>query len=122
MWNQKWNFLQTISLFYKLLGIIRSGEVEKVGDSIESLKIQMNWLEKELSERGTTYFGGDFLNPLNKKLYFNSLCIIFSIGDEPGMVDYMIWPWMERMPLIKLNMPDAIDYEKAKAEIPKVVS
>ncbi|XP_041968540.1 pyrimidodiazepine synthase-like [Aricia agestis] len=36
-------------------------------------------LEKELASRGTNYFG----------------------GDTPGMLDYMIWPWVERLYLLR---------------------
>jgi len=35
--------------------------------------------EAELKKRGTTFFG----------------------GEEPGMLDYMIWPWIERIALLK---------------------
>ena len=24
----------------------------------------------------------------------------YSQGDKPGMLDYMIWPWFERMPML----------------------
>ncbi|VVC97148.1 unnamed protein product [Leptidea sinapis] len=40
-------------------------------------------LEDELITRGTNYFG----------------------GSRPGMVDYMIWPWVERLYLIRAISP-----------------
>nr|ATY49606.1 glutathione S-transferase [Bradysia odoriphaga] len=43
--------------------------------------------ETELKKRGTSFFG----------------------GKEPGMLDYMIWPWMERLVLLKYGKD--IQYE-----------
>lgn len=37
--------------------------------------------EEELKKRGTTFFG----------------------GSEPGMLDYMVWPWYERLGLLKFR-------------------
>jgi len=33
-------------------------------------------------------------------------------NDRPGMIDYMIWPWFERRPVIQLTHPGAVDYAK----------
>ncbi|KAK9499519.1 hypothetical protein O3M35_002542 [Rhynocoris fuscipes] len=41
---------------------------------------EMDFFEKELATRGTQFFSGDM----------------------PGMVDYMIWPWCERLEMIRL--------------------
>lgn len=58
-------------------------------------------LENELSLRGTKYFG----------------------GDEPRMVDFMIWPWCERMTALKdVVAPELADQYEIKAErFPKLV-
>lgn len=56
--------------------------------------------EDELERRGTPFFG----------------------GDKPVMLDYMIWPWIERVPAIKCKLPDLFDYDAAKTENPNLVS
>jgi hypothetical protein len=38
----------------------------------------------------------------------------------PGMVDYMIWPWIERIPSLKVYISD-FDFEAAKKDNPKLV-
>ncbi|XP_050676444.1 pyrimidodiazepine synthase-like [Leptidea sinapis] len=47
-------------------------------------------LEDELITRGTNYFG----------------------GSRPGMVDYMIWPWVERLYLIRAISPGKFDAKR----------
>ncbi|XP_047518732.1 pyrimidodiazepine synthase-like [Pieris napi] len=46
----------------------------------EQILQTMDIFEKELAFRGTNYFG----------------------GDRPGMLDYMIWPWLERLYLMRV--------------------
>jgi len=48
-------------------------------------------VENELGRRGTKYFNGN---------------------DGPGMVDFMIWPWFERRPVIEVFYPDAVNYNR----------
>jgi len=48
--------------------------------------------EKELEKRGTTFFG----------------------GDEPGMLDYMIWPWVERLAVLKYIDGDKFELDKTR--------
>jgi hypothetical protein len=39
--------------------------------------------------------------------YFHNCNILFTIsGDVPGMLDYMIWPWLERIDSYKIVMPE----------------
>ena len=38
------------------------------------------------------------------------------------MLDYMIWPWFERIPLLKMYFPALYDYEAAKLQNPHLVS
>nr|ARM39008.1 glutathione S-transferase omega-1 [Cydia pomonella] len=45
----------------------------------EQIVQTLDIFEKELTARGTNYFG----------------------GDRPGMLDYMIWPWVERLYLLR---------------------
>jgi len=71
--------------FYKLIMISEKVE-EKYFDELVASLIP---IETELAERRSTFFG----------------------GDKPNMVDYMIWPWFERL--------DSIDpYTQGKFVIP----
>ncbi|CAG9768092.1 unnamed protein product [Ceutorhynchus assimilis] len=47
-------------------------------EALEILLPATQPLEDELAQRGTTFYG----------------------GDKPGMVDYMLWPWAERVPAL----------------------
>jgi hypothetical protein len=38
------------------------------------------------------------------------------------MLDYMIWPWFERAPVLKVLFPNLYDYESAKQEHPRLES
>merc|ERR1712242_430500 len=51
----------------------------------EKIKNVFKYLEKELEKRGTPFFNGKSL---------------------PGMLDYMIWPWMERLEVPTILHPD----------------
>jgi len=48
-------------------------------DSLTDLSIRLDKFEEELKKRGSSFFG----------------------GSQPGMLDYMIWPWCERIALLK---------------------
>ncbi|XP_054274863.1 pyrimidodiazepine synthase-like [Macrosteles quadrilineatus] len=48
-------------------------------EDFEAIVKELTAFDKELTSRGKTYFG----------------------GAQPGMVDYMIWPWFERMEMFK---------------------
>merc|ERR1712107_454250 len=66
--------------FYKLLRA-DSERQKMLNDFQESLK----FLEDELNKRGSTFFHGN---------------------DEPKMLDYMIWPWIERLEVFPKLHPD----------------
>lgn len=57
-----------------------NGEVQ--AKSCEDMKVGMDIFEAEHMKRGTKYFG----------------------GNTPGMLDYMIWPWAERLELVQMIM------------------
>jgi hypothetical protein len=41
------------------------------------------------------------------KYFHDKRNILFTIaGDVPGMLDYMIWPWFERMEAYKIVAPE----------------
>ncbi|XP_069952610.1 pyrimidodiazepine synthase isoform X1 [Cherax quadricarinatus] len=48
--------------------------------SCDDIKSGLDVFETELTKRGTKFFG----------------------GDTPGMLDYMIWPWAERLPMVEM--------------------
>ncbi|KAL5233998.1 hypothetical protein ACI65C_001408 [Semiaphis heraclei] len=60
--------------FYKLM--MTTKEIEK--NNFDELVNSLIPIETELAERGSTFFG----------------------GNKPSMVDYMIWPWFERLDAI----------------------
>lgn len=48
--------------------------------------------EEELTKRGTRYFG----------------------GNKPGFVDYMIWPWLERLAIIEFVLKDSYSFDEKR--------
>lgn len=54
-------------------------------DQLEKYLSGLDLIEKELLERKTDFF----------------------FGDNPGMLDYMIWPWFERYPAFIQLVPQA---------------
>ncbi|CAH2217184.1 jg2768 [Pararge aegeria aegeria] len=62
-------------------------------DNISAFSKTLKYIQDQLIDRGTPYLG----------------------GDEPGYVDYMIWPWFERLLVFKEDNPNLkIDSEKFK--------
>ncbi|KAI8040794.1 pyrimidodiazepine synthase [Drosophila gunungcola] len=52
--------------------------------------------EQELTKRGTRFFG----------------------GDKPGFVDFMIWPWFERLSVIELKLGQEYSFDEKR--FPKI--
>ena len=52
-------------------GLTQDGRAKHWNESMDNVEA----FERELSSRGSAYFG----------------------GDQPGWLDYMIWPWFERI-------------------------
>jgi len=75
-------FNVVISAFHKAIKGDAEGKI-KVTKGLEEF-------ETELKKRGTTFFG----------------------GKEPGMLDYMIWPWCERIALLKLIEGDKFEIDE----------
>jgi glutathione S-transferase len=91
------NFSNIVSKFYKVL--MNKDDMEIVKTNLKELFDGLETFNKELERRGTLFFGG---------------------ADKPGMLDYMIWPWVERLPIFKLTLPAAYDYDAAKKQHPKL--
>jgi len=72
-------FNKVITLYYKSLELIGREAVDpkEARLMLTDLTTSLIGFEKELSKRGTQFYGG---------------------STSPGMLDYMIWPWMERLP------------------------
>ncbi|XP_016978847.1 pyrimidodiazepine synthase [Drosophila rhopaloa] len=59
---------------------------------LEDYWTALDIFEQELTKRGTSFFG----------------------GDKPGFVDYMIWPWFERLSVIKLKLPEEYNFDEKR--------
>ena len=59
----------------------------------------MKYFETELKNRGTAFFGGN---------------------ENPGMLDYMIWPWFERAEIVPL-MDERLGLLLPKYDFPYLV-
>jgi len=68
-------FSKVTSPMYKLN--FNSDDSSLVPSICEDVRVGLDIFEKELEKRGTVMFG----------------------GDKPGMLDFMIWPWIERLPM-----------------------
>ncbi|CAL8102293.1 unnamed protein product [Orchesella dallaii] len=89
-------FSGVISFFYKIMFTIRDGELDLTKEHIESFVKALKPFEDELTKRSSVFFA----------------------GEQPGMLDYMIWPWIERIPIFKSKVPDLFDYDAAKKQNP----
>ncbi|KAG0710578.1 Pyrimidodiazepine synthase [Chionoecetes opilio] len=73
------------------------GDQKLVSQGLDDIRAGLDPLEAELKERNTKYF----------------------FGETPGMLDYMIWPWMERLPVVrKFAAEDTLPED----QFPKLVS
>lgn len=68
------------------------GTEEQAPEAISALQTQLDVFEQELSERGSTYYG----------------------GEKPGMLDYMIWPWIERLSMVKYLTTNGFELDKER--------
>ncbi|EDV96329.1 pyrimidodiazepine synthase [Drosophila grimshawi] len=59
-------------------------------DALSKFEQALDVFEQEIGKRGTPFFG----------------------GEQIGMVDYMIWPWFERFPALKLVLPEKYELDK----------
>ncbi|KAJ6642445.1 Pyrimidodiazepine synthase [Pseudolycoriella hygida] len=82
-------FNVVISAFHKAIRGDAEGIVQ-ISNGLEEF-------EKELKKRDTKFYG----------------------GEEPGMLDYMIWPWLERLALLKLI--EGNTYETDEGRFPRLV-
>jgi len=64
------------------------------GDAEGKIEITngLDEFEAELKKRGTLFFG----------------------GEEPGMLDYMIWPWVERLAALKYIEGNTFEFDKSR--------
>ena len=82
-------------MYYKLL-FSKTDSVDISNQLRDSLKI----FETEMNQRGTKYFNGN---------------------NRPGMLDYMIWPWIERINVFPRLFKDVSEIIPKK-DFPKFVS
>jgi len=91
------HFSKVSTLYHKML--FGREDLELVKGLLVEFAEVLAPFEAELKRRGTLYFGG---------------------STQPGMLDYMIWPWFERIPLLKVYFPTLYDYEAAKLQNPSL--
>ncbi|KAL7637624.1 UNVERIFIED_CONTAM: hypothetical protein RMT77_012353 [Armadillidium vulgare] len=77
------------SNYYK---IFKSQDSEAIKEITESVNQGLQIFEDELAKRGTTFFW----------------------GNRPGMLDYAIFPWLERYPSARILFPDFVVFPKEK--------
>ncbi|XP_045614616.1 pyrimidodiazepine synthase isoform X1 [Procambarus clarkii] len=74
-------FIERISqITTPLYKLYYSKEDEQTQKSCDDIKSGLDVFENELVKRGSEFF----------------------CGGRPGMLDYMIWPWMERLPMVQM--------------------
>jgi len=61
-------------------------------DALEKFEKALDVFEEEIVKRGTPYFG----------------------GQQIGMVDYMLWPWFERFPVLKHVLAEKYELDKKR--------
>ncbi|XP_071959692.1 glutathione S-transferase omega-1-like isoform X1 [Antedon mediterranea] len=89
-----------VPAYYKTLRSPPEGRDAAVQELIEKLSV----LEKIMSKRAKPFLG----------------------GKKPGMVDFMIWPWLERLSisamyhLLAVALPNISRYEKEMRKVPEV--
>lgn len=93
LWIERFNDI--IKSFYR--AAVSGPEGKPTPGSLTELASGLDLFETELQRRGTVFFG----------------------GARPGMLDYMIWPWCERITLLKHLVGD--QYEMDKERYPKLV-
>ena len=72
-------FDASIGCFYKLFRMDTTSDEAKKVEGLTNFQNSLLFLEQELKNRGTKFFNGK---------------------EQPGMLDYMIWPWIERVETI----------------------
>ncbi|XP_037722169.1 pyrimidodiazepine synthase [Drosophila subpulchrella] len=84
-------------LLERFSGIINAFmKIRLQGTGLEDYWVALDIFEKELTKRGTPFFG----------------------GDKPGFVDYMIWPWFERLSVIEFTLPEEYNFDEKR--FPKI--
>lgn len=90
------SFSSVATAFYRLAFVVNpEDEHDKL---INDLYTNLKLYEDELAKRGTEYFG----------------------GDKPNILDYGIWPWFERFPIVASVYDDKFKFDGSN--FPKLVS
>lgn len=79
-----------VTPLYKVLLNLNKPECDLA--PFETMLDNLDIFEKELKSRGSKFFG----------------------GEQPAMVDYMIWPWFERLELFGLLGGEKLQIPKAR--------
>lgn len=85
-------------------------------ENLAGLQTSLDRYEQELEKRATPFFSG-----LHSTTIISSLLSYESYtGKEPGMLDYMMWPWFERIPLLSILTLGVVTVQMS-AKFPKLV-
>lgn len=72
--------------YYKCLTNKGPENEEIRAKSFKELCVVINQMNTDLKKRGSKFFG----------------------GEQPGMLDYMMWPWFERFPVLTIMYPNLV--------------
>jgi len=79
---------EMVELSKKIYGSLhksmRDASIEEYKESIEEMYRGLDWFEEELKARGTRFFLGE---------------------ERPGLLDYNVWPWFERLEAFHHRLP-----------------
>lgn len=92
LWIERFNGV--ISAFYKI--VLGSGDQQ----AVDAFDAALEPFEAELARRGTRFFAGDA---------------------QPGMLDYMIWPWIERTAGLALQEAAEVKFQLTAERYPALV-
>lgn len=96
-WDRLWieRFNDIIKAYYQ---VVNGTEGKPVPGSLTEMAVGLDKFEEELKKRDNVFFD----------------------GKKPGMLDFMIWPWCERIAMFKFVVGDK--YEMDIKRYPKLVS
>jgi len=95
LWIQKFEKVASLDFQLYFKTGLSSAEIDTI---VEQLHQELAIFENELKRRGTKFFAG---------------------SAKPGMLDLMIWPWMERIPCLELILEEKKSaFQKGRASLP----
>lgn len=97
LWIER--FASVVTQFYRFVAITAGSSEPAPAGSLDCLYTGLDAYEVELKRRGTRFFCGD---------------------QRPGMLDYLIWPWFERLSALSL-LDECQQFEQLVGRFPALV-